>query len=46
MKCAICGVEYENQGGMVNHIQRTHKIKYKQYYDTYIEPGVEHKCII
>ena len=46
MKCAICGVEYEKQGGMVNHIQRTHKIKYKQYYDTYVEPGVEHKCII
>lgn len=42
-KCALCGVEYVLLG-FTNHIQRTHKIKYKDYYDTYIEPGVDHIC--
>lgn len=42
-KCALCDAEYALLG-FTNHIQRTHKIKYKDYYDTYIEPGVDHIC--
>ena len=42
-KCAICGVEY-TLNGFTNHIQRTHKIKYKDYYDTYIDTSKNHKC--
>ena len=41
-KCAICGAEY-GLNGFTNHIQRTHKIKYKDYYDTYVEAG-PHLC--
>lgn len=46
MKCEICGNEYDKLGSIVNHVQRTHKMSYQLYYDTYIEPGIEHKCII
>lgn len=42
-KCALCDAEYALLG-FTNHIQRTHKIKYKDYYDTYIEPNTEHIC--
>ena len=42
-KCALCDAEYALLG-FTNHIQRTHKIKYKEYYDTYIEPNTEHIC--
>ena len=42
-KCSICGAEYA-LNGFTNHIQRTHKIRYKEYYDNYIEPNVSHKC--
>ena len=42
-KCALCPAEYK-LNGFTNHIQRTHKISYKEYYDTYIEPNTEHIC--
>ena len=42
-KCALCDAEYALLG-FTNHVQRTHKIKYKDYYDTYIEPNTEHIC--
>lgn len=42
-KCAICGAEYQ-LNGFTNHIQRTHKMKYKDYYDTYIDVSKNHKC--
>ena len=42
-KCALCDAEYALLG-FTNHIQRTHKIKYKDYYDKYIEPNTEHIC--
>lgn len=41
-KCKLCAAEYE-LNGLVNHIQRTHKIKYRDYYETYIEKG-PHVC--
>lgn len=41
-KCKICGNEYRMLG-LTNHIQRTHKISYKEYYDKYIDTN-EHKC--
>ena len=41
-KCAICSAEY-GLNGFTNHIQRTHKIKYKDYYDTYVDTN-EHMC--
>lgn len=44
-KCAICGVEY-GLNGMTNHIQRTHKMNYKDYYDTYIGNGEHPACPI
>lgn len=43
-KCAICGNEY-GLSGITNHIQRTHKLKYQDYYKTYIDP-TEHRCCI
>lgn len=43
-KCAICGKEY-GLNGFTNHIQRTHKIKYQEYYDTYVDK-TEHLCPI
>ena len=42
-ECAICGDEYR-LNGFTNHIQRTHKIAYKDYYDKYVEPNTEHIC--
>jgi hypothetical protein len=44
MRCEICGQEYSKLGGLVNHVQRTHHVDYKSYYDQYIEPGVKHVC--
>lgn len=44
-KCLICGNDYSLLGGLVNHVQRTHKIDYKIYYDTYVAPGRTHVCI-
>ena len=41
-KCALCSAEYE-LNGFVNHIQRTHKIKYRDYYETYLDKG-PHNC--
>lgn len=41
-KCALCSAEY-NLCGFTNHIQRTHKIKYKDYYDAYID-SAKHVC--
>lgn len=41
-KCALCSAEY-NLCGFTNHIQRTHKIKYKDYYDAYID-SEKHVC--
>lgn len=41
-KCALCSAEYALPG-FTNHIQRTHKIKYKDYYDKYINQS-EHVC--
>ena len=43
-KCALCSAEY-GLNGFTNHIQRTHKMKYKDYYDTYIDTS-EHLCKI
>lgn len=40
--CAKCGEVYA-LNGFTNHIQRTHKMPYKTYYDTYIDP-TEHVC--
>ena len=44
MICQICGNELKSFG-MPAHLKRTHKIEPKDYYDKYIEPGVEHKCV-
>ena len=44
MICQICGKELKSFG-MPAHLKRTHKIEPKYYYDKYIEPGVEHKCV-
>lgn len=44
MICKICNREIASHG-MPSHLRRTHKITQKDYYDTYIEPNVEHKCI-
>lgn len=41
-KCALCNAEYA-LCGFTNHVQRTHKIKYKDYYDKYID-NEKHIC--
>lgn len=40
--CKICNKPC-GKTGLTNHIQRTHKMSYKEYYDTYID-GSEHRC--
>ena len=44
MICKLCGKEISNFG-MPSHLKRTHKVEPKDYYDKYIEPNTEHKCI-
>lgn len=41
--CKICGLKAKNKCGLCAHINRTHKITTKQYFDEFIEP-FEHKC--
>ena len=44
MICKICNREIDRWCSLASHIHRTHKMEVKEYYDKYIEPGVEHKC--
>ncbi len=44
MICNICNREIDRWCSLASHIHRTHKMEVKDYYDKYIEPGVEHKC--
>ena len=41
-KCALCGAEY-GLNGFTNHVQRTHKVNYKDYYDQYVDSN-KHIC--
>ena len=43
-ECKICGKEL-TKFGLPCHINRTHKMNSKDYYDTYIEPNTEHLCL-
>lgn len=43
MICEICHKDYKNNGFPI-HL-KTHEISSKDYYDTYIEPNTEHKCV-
>lgn len=46
-KCAICNNKvFETRKKLCTHIQRSHKIAGKEYYDTYISDTTEHKCIV
>ena len=45
-KCAICNNKvFETRKKLCTHIQMSHKISGKEYYDTYISDTTEHKCI-
>lgn len=41
--CKICNTNYSTLKSLSNHLSRTHKIKYKDYFNQYIEPWF-HKC--
>lgn len=41
--CEICKNSYNTLAGLTNHILKTHKLKAKDYYDTYI--GCEKTCL-
>ena len=43
VKCEICGYETDNHQSFNSHITHAHKIKSKDYYDTYIKPN-DGKC--
>jgi hypothetical protein len=45
-KCKLCGKEFANFNSFVQHFKREHKIDYKKYFDTYIEPNDNHLCPI
>lgn len=44
-KCAICGKEFDSYIKLARHLQYTHKMKSKEYFDKYVEP-FEHICRI
>lgn len=44
MICKICNKNVENLNGLSLHL-RKHNISMKEYYDTYIDPNVFHKCM-
>ena len=45
-KCKICEKTFVSNKSLITHINSFHKMLGKDYYDTYIEKNVEHKCIV
>lgn len=43
-ECLICHTMYKRRS-LPNHIHSKHHLTAKNYYDTYIEPNIEHLCI-
>ncbi|MFW9952650.1 MAG: hypothetical protein ACFFKA_21215, partial [Candidatus Thorarchaeota archaeon] len=43
-KCKECKKEFKNLNGLSNHLSKTHKIKYKDYYDFYYKIEGEGVC--
>jgi len=46
VKCEICGHEYKDNVSLGKHVNRTHKVSSKEYYDKYILKGVKPVCEI
>jgi very-short-patch-repair endonuclease len=44
VKCEICGKEYQDYVSLGKHVNRTHKVSSKDYYDKYILKGVKPVC--
>ena len=44
-KCAICASEFDSYIKLARHIQFTHKMKSKEYFDEFVEP-FDHVCRI
>lgn len=42
-ECKICGKIYKRFNDFPKHI-KSHNIDYENYFDTYIEPNINHKC--
>ena len=42
--CKICQKEYKDNRQLSRHIHTVHKITYKDYFDEYLEPNIDHKC--
>ena len=45
MLCKICKKEYQNYLGLCSHINQTHKINSKEYYDKYLKRENEGICL-
>lgn len=45
-KCKICGREFKNIVALLTHVSENHKIKSKEYYDTYFKKENEGICPI
>lgn len=45
MTCKICNIPLDSCRKLSKHLKYIHNLTSKEYYDTYIEPNTEHKCI-
>lgn len=45
-KCKICEKQFLSNKSLITHINFSHKMIGKVYYDTYIEPDIDHKCVV
>lgn len=43
-KCKICGKEIKSVYSLTGHVLKVHKLKIKDYYDTYLKSDSEGKC--
>ncbi len=43
-KCRICGREFKNVDGLLAHVSQRHRLKSKEYYDTYFKKENEGIC--
>ena len=43
MVCKICGKDLKSM--FPHHLKTKHNLEPKDYYDTYVEPKIEHNCI-
>ena len=45
MKCLICNKEVKDYKGLSSHLRQTHKIKSREYYDTYLKQENDGTCL-